>query len=226
MKKYKVCVFTGTRAEYGLLRTLLYEIKNQPEFELQIVASCMHLSPEFGLTYKEIEKDGFKIDERVEMLLSSDSPAGTVKSMGVGMIGFADALNRLKPDIVIVLGDRFEALAFALSAFILRIPIAHIHGGEVTEGALDDSMRHAITKLATFHFTSTDSYTKRVIQMGEHPDRVFTVGAMGIDNIKKSKTAFKRRDRKKLRIKFKKFNYLFTYHPPNFFIKIDQKKNF
>lgn len=213
MRKYKICVFTGTRAEYGLLKPLMEEIQKQPEFELQIVASCMHLSPEFGLTYQEIEKDGFKIDEKVEMLLSSDTPVGTVKSMGVGMIGYADALSRLKPDMVIVLGDRFEALAFAISSYILRIPIAHLYGGEITEGALDEGFRHSITKLSYLHFTSTEDYKKRIIQMGEFPDRVFNVGALGLDNIKRFKLLTKEEIEQKLGIKFNKYSFLITYHP-------------
>lgn len=213
MSRRKICVFTGTRADYGLLKPLMEEIQKQPEFELQIVASCMHLSPEFGLTYQEIEKDGFKIDEKVEMLLSSDTPIGTVKSMGVGMIGYADALNRLKPDLVIVLGDRFEALAFALSAYILRIPIAHLYGGEATYGLIDEGIRHSITKLSYLHFTSTEEYRKRVIQMGESPDRVFNVGALGIDNIKNLRLLSKAEIENKLNLKLKKYNYLFTYHP-------------
>lgn len=213
MKTFKICVFTGTRAEYGLLKPLMEEIQKQPEFELQIVASCMHLSLEFGLTYQEIEKDGFKIDEKIEMLLSSDTPIGTVKSMGVGMIGYADALNRLKPDLVIVLGDRFEALAFALSAYILRIPIAHLYGGEVTEGSLDEGFRHSITKLSNLHFTSTEEYRKRVIQMGESPERVFNVGALGLDNVRKLKLLSKEETEKKLGLKFNKYSFLITYHP-------------
>ena len=213
MKTYKICVFTGTRAEYGLLKPLMEEIQKQSEFELQIVASCMHLSPEFGLTYQEIEKDGFKIDEKVEMLLSSDTAIGTVKSMGVGMIGYADALNRLKPDLAIVLGDRFEALAFAVSAYILRIPIAHLYGGEITKGALDEGFRHAITKLSYLHFTSTQEYKKRIIQMGESPERVFNVGALGLDNIKRLKLLSKDELEKALGIKFDKYTFLITYHP-------------
>jgi GDP/UDP-N,N'-diacetylbacillosamine 2-epimerase (hydrolysing) len=189
MKK-RICVFTGTRAEYGLLKPLMDEIKNDSNLELQIVASCMHLSPEFGLTYKEIENDGFIINEKIEMLLSSDTPSGIVKSMGLGMIGYTDALNRLKPDITVVLGDRFEALAFAIASFINRIPIAHLYGGEATEGVIDEGIRHAITKLSYLHFTSNEEYRKRVIQLGEDPKRVFNVGALGIDNIKKTK-AFK-----------------------------------
>ncbi|EEP61155.1 UDP-N-acetylglucosamine 2-epimerase [Sulfurihydrogenibium yellowstonense] len=213
MGKRKVCIFTGTRAEYGLLKPLMDEIKSDPDLELQIVASCMHLSPEFGLTYQQIEKDGFNIDEKVEMLLSSDTPSGIVKSMGLGMIGYTDALNRLKPDITVVLGDRFEALAFAIASFVNRIPIAHLYGGEITEGAIDDAFRHSITKLSYLHFTSTEEYRKRVIQLGEEPERVFNVGALGIDNIKKMKLLNKDEIESKLDIKFKSKNLLITYHP-------------
>jgi UDP-hydrolysing UDP-N-acetyl-D-glucosamine 2-epimerase len=213
MEKRKVCIFTGTRAEYGLLKPLMDEIKSDPDLELQIVASCMHLSPEFGLTYKEIEKDGFNIDEKVEMLLSSDTPSGIVKSMGLGMIGYTDALNRLKPDITVVLGDRFEALAFAIASFVNRIPIAHLYGGEATEGSIDEGMRHCITKLSYLHFTSTEEYRRRVIQLGEEPQRVFNVGALGIDNIKKMKLLNKDEIESKLGIKFKSKNLLITYHP-------------
>jgi GDP/UDP-N,N'-diacetylbacillosamine 2-epimerase (hydrolysing) len=213
MGKRKVCIFTGTRAEYGLLKPLMDEIKSDPDLELQIVASCMHLSPEFGLTYQEIEKDGFNIDEKVEMLLSSDTPSGILKSMGLGMIGYTDALNRLKPDITVVLGDRFEALAFAIASFVNRIPIAHLYGGEITEGAIDDAFRHSITKLSYLHFTSTEEYRKRVIQLGEEPERVFNVGALGIDNIKKMKLLNKDEIESELGIKFKSKNLLITYHP-------------
>ncbi len=213
MGKRKICIFTGTRAEYGLLKPLMDEIKSDPDLELQIIASCMHLSPEFGLTYKEIENDGFTIDEKIEMLLSSDTPSGIVKSMGLGMIGYTDALNRLKPDITVVLGDRFEALAFAVASFVNRIPIAHLYGGEATEGSIDEGIRHCITKLSYLHFTSTEEYRKRVIQLGEDPQRVFNVGALGIDNIKKMKLLTKDEIESKLGIKFKSKNLLITYHP-------------
>lgn len=179
----KVCVITGTRAEYGILSSLMKLIQQDENLLLQIVATNMHLSPEFGLTYREIENDSFRIDKKVEMLLSSDTPNGTVKSMGLATIGFADALEDLKPDLVIILGDRYEMLAAAQAALIYKIPIAHLYGGEITEGAYDDSIRHAITKLSHLHFTSTEEYRHRVIQLGEDPERVFYVGALGIDNI-------------------------------------------
>ncbi|MGR5000284.1 UDP-N-acetylglucosamine 2-epimerase [Vibrio celticus] len=179
----KVAVFTGTRAEYGLLFWLLKDIQSDPVLTLQLLVSGMHLSPEFGDTYKQIEKDGFQIDEKIEILLSSDSPVGTAKSMGLGVLGFADALSRLAPDVLVILGDRFEALAAAQTAMILRIPIIHLHGGEITEGAYDDAIRHAITKLSYLHGTSTDEYRNRVIQLGESPERVKNVGAIGLDHL-------------------------------------------
>ena len=209
----KICVFTGTRAEYGLLKPLMEEIEKDEDSELQIIASGMHLSPEFGLTYKEIEKDGFTINEKIEMLLSSDTPVGISKSIGLGVIGYTDALERLKPDITVVLGDRFEALAFAIASFTLKIPIAHLYGGETTVGALDEGYRHAITKLSYLHFTSTEEYRKRVIQLGEEPERVFNVGALGIDNIKKLKLLSKEEVEKRLGKKLKKRNLLITFHP-------------
>src|SRR5690606_11068862 len=185
MKKRKICVVTGTRAEYGLLYWLMKEIQQDEEFELQLVVTGMHLSPEFGLTYKEIKEEGFVINEKIEILLSSDSAVGVVKSMGLAVIEFAGVFNKLSPDLVIILGDRFEMLAVAQTALIENIPIAHIHGGELTFGAYDDSIRHAITKMATSHFTSTEEYRNRVIQLGENPNRVWNVGALGIENILK-----------------------------------------
>lgn len=179
----KICVITGTRAEYGIMSNLMRLIRDDDKTTLQIIATNMHLSPEFGLTYQEIEKDGFRIDKKVEMLLSSDTPVGTLKSMGLATIGIADALNELHPDLVIILGDRYEMLAAAECAMIMKIPIAHLYGGEITEGAYDDSIRRCITKLSNLHFTSTDEYRKRVIQLGEQPERVFYVGVLGIDNI-------------------------------------------
>ena len=168
----KICVITGTRAEYGLLKPLIKKISDDSGVELQLVVTGMHLSPEFGLTYREIEEDGFEITERNEMLLSSDTPNGIAKSIGLGMIGFADIFTRIKPDIVVILGDRYEALAAATAAMVHRIPIAHIHGGELTLGAVDDAIRHSITKMSTLHFTSTEEYRKRVIQLGEDPENV------------------------------------------------------
>jgi UDP-N-acetylglucosamine 2-epimerase (non-hydrolysing) len=182
----KICVFTGTRAEYGLLYWLMKDIEKHQELELQIIVSGSHLSPEFGLTYQQIESDGFYINDKVEMLLSSKSAVGTAKSIGLGVLGFADALAKLAPDYLVILGDRYEALAIAQTAMILRIPIAHLNGGEVTEGAYDDAIRHAITKLSYLHFTANDGYSKRVIQLGEEPSRVFNVGSIGLEHLKRT----------------------------------------
>lgn len=209
----KICVATGTRAEYGLLKPLMTAIQNQPDWQLQVLATGAHLSPEFGLTYKVIEDDGFKIDKKVEMLLSSDTASSIIKSMGVGMIGFADALGDLKPDVIIILGDRYEMLSVASSALIFNIPIVHIHGGEVTEGAYDDAIRHAITKMSHIHFASTEKYRNRIIQMGEDPDLVFNVGAIGLDNVKNINMLSKEELEKELGITFKKYNYQVTFHP-------------
>lgn len=181
----KVCVVTGSRAEYGLLKGLMRLIDQDPDLLLQVIATNMHLSPEFGLTYREIEKDGFAIDKKVQMLLSSDTANATAKSVGLGTIGFADAYEDLKPDLIVVLGDRYEILSAVSTALFYKIPVAHLHGGEISEGAYDDCIRHAITKMSHLHFTSTDEYRKRVIQLGESPDRVFNVGAPGVENIKK-----------------------------------------
>ena len=209
----KICFFTGTRAEYGLLFPLMKLIKEKKEYELQIIASGMHLSPEFGLTYKEIEKDGFKINEKIEILLSSDSDIGISKAIGLGLISFSETLKRLEPDITIILGDRFEALSMAISSYIMKFPIAHIHGGERTEGAIDEGIRHSITKMSYLHFTSTAEYRKRVVQLGENPERVFNVGAIGLDNIKNLQLLTKEQIEKSLNFKFGNKNILFTYHP-------------
>jgi GDP/UDP-N,N'-diacetylbacillosamine 2-epimerase (hydrolysing) len=221
----KICIATGSRAEYGLLKPLLTEIKKEKDWQLQIVATAMHLAPEFGLTYKEIENDGFNIDKKVEILLSSDTPLSVIKSIGIGLLGFADALKELQPDLIIILGDRFEMLAVAEAALILKIPIAHLHGGELTEGAYDDSIRHAITKMSHLHFASTEIYRRRIIQMGENPDCVFNVGAIGLDNIRNLKLLSKSAVQKKLNFNFKKYNYLITYHPETI-KKSSTKKDF
>jgi GDP/UDP-N,N'-diacetylbacillosamine 2-epimerase (hydrolysing) len=210
--KRKICIITGTRAEYGLLYWLMKEIESDKDLELQLIVTGMHLSPEFGLTYKEIEKE-FKIDKKIEMLLSSDTPVGISKSMGLAQISFAEAFNELAPDIVVILGDRYEVFSAASAAMVSRIPIAHIHGGEVTEGAFDESIRHSITKMAHLHFTATEEYRRRVIQLGEYPDRVFNVGAMGIENIKKLKLLNKEEFEKSINFKLNKKNILVTFHP-------------
>lgn len=180
----KICVVTGSRAEYGLLSGLMRAIKEDKELQLQVIATNMHLSPEFGLTYREIEKDGFQVDKKVQMLLSSDTPNATTKSVGLATIGFADAYEDLQPDLLVVLGDRFEILAAVTAALFFKIPVAHLHGGEITEGAYDDCIRHAITKMSHLHFTETEEYRQRVIQLGEQPERVFNTGAIGVYNIK------------------------------------------
>ena len=212
MNKRKICVVTGTRAEYGLLYWLMKEIEADDTLELQLIATGMHLSPEFGLTYKEIEKD-FKIDKKIEMLLSSDTPIGISKSMGLAQISFAEAYDELKPDIVVVLGDRYEIFSAVSAAMIACIPIAHLHGGETTEGAFDESIRHSITKISHIHFTAADEYMNRVIQLGEHPDRVFNVGGLGIDNIKKLKLLNREEFEKSIGFKLNKKNILVTFHP-------------
>ena len=208
----KICVVTGTRAEYGLLYWLMKEIQQDDELELQLVVTGMHLSPEFGLTYKQIEADGFVIDEKVEMLLSADSPSAIAKSIGLGTIGFADTFSRLTPDILVLLGDRFESFAAAQTGMIHRIPIAHIHGGELTEGLIDDPIRHSITKMAQLHFTAAEPYRQRVIQMGEQPDKVFNVGAPGIDGIKKITLLSKEDLSNSFGLNLDRF-FLITLHP-------------
>lgn len=209
----KICVITGTRAEYGILSSLMKLIQQDENLLLQIIATNMHLSPEFGLTYREIEKDGFRIDKKVEMLLSSDTPNGTVKSMGLATIGLADALEDLKPDLIIILGDRYEMLAAAQAALIYKIPVAHLYGGEITEGAYDDSIRHAITKLSHLHFTSTEEYRHRVIQLGEDPKRVFYVGALGIDNILSEPIMSLEKLEESLKFSLSPHYLLITFHP-------------
>jgi len=209
----KVCVVTGARAEYGLLFPIIKEINNHNSLELQIISTCMHHSPEFGLTYKEIELDGFKIDWKVEMLLSSDTPVGIAKSMGLATIGFSDAYEQLKPDIIIILGDRFELLSAASAALVARIPIAHIHGGETTEGAIDESIRHSITKMSHLHFTTTEIHMKRVIQLGENKENVYNFGAPGIDNIINFDLLTLKEFEKAIDFKLSNRNILVTFHP-------------
>ncbi len=208
----KICVVTGTRAEYGLLYWLMKEIESDKDLELQLIVTGMHLSGEFGLTYKEIEKE-FKIDKKIEMLLSSDTSIGISKSMGLAQISFAEAYDELKPDMVIVLGDRYEIFSAATAAMIAKISIAHLHGGETTEGAFDESIRHSITKMSHLHFTATEEYKNRVIQLGEHPNRVFNVGGMGIENIKRLKLLSKEEFEKSIDFKLNKKNVLVTFHP-------------
>lgn len=209
----KICVVTGTRAEYGLLRGVMDAIQADPELTLQVVATGMHLSPEFGLTYREIEADGFVIDRKVEMLVSSDTPVGVAKSMGLGMIGFAEALAGLAPDMLVVLGDRFEIFAAAAAALVARVPIAHLHGGETTEGAFDEAFRHSITKMAHLHFVAAEPYRRRVIQLGEAPDRVFLVGGLGVDAIKRATLLGREALEDSFDFRFGPRNLLVTFHP-------------
>ena len=212
-KKIKICVFTGGRAEYGLLKPLLEEIRNDSELELQLLVTGMHLSTEFGLTSHVIEDDGFSINEKVEMVLSSDTSTAICKSMGLGLIGFGESLNRLKPDILVLLGDRYETLAAAIGALVSRVPIAHIQGGELTFGATDDAMRHAITKMSMLHFASTEIYRRRVIQLGENPDRVFNVGGLNTAMISSTKLLSRVDLEARLGFKFGKLNCIVTFHP-------------
>jgi len=210
--KRKICVVTGTRAEYGLLYWLMKEIEVDSELKLQLIVTGMHLSPEFGLTYKEIEKE-FKIDTKIEMLLSSDTSIGISKSMGLAQISFAEVYEKLKPDIVVLLGDRYEIFSAVSAAMIARVPVAHLHGGETTEGAFDEAIRHSITKMSHLHFVATEEYRKRVIQLGEEPKRVFNVGGMGIENIKRLKLLRKEEFEKSIDFKLNRKNILVTFHP-------------
>ena len=218
MTNRKVAVFTATRAEYGLLYWLMKDIQASKKLTLQVIVSGMHLSPEFGETWKQIEQDGFNIDAKVEMLLSSDTAVGIIKSMGLGTIGFSDTLERLKPDALVVLGDRFEAIAVVQAAHIMRIPVVHLHGGEITEGAFDDAFRHAITKMANLHFVSAEPYRKRVIQMGEDPSTVHNVGAIGLDHLKRSSMMSlsdlsASLNKECLNFELKQPYFVVTYHP-------------
>jgi GDP/UDP-N,N'-diacetylbacillosamine 2-epimerase (hydrolysing) len=213
MKKLrKICIVTGTRADYGLLTPLLHEIKNDKDLELQLIVTGMHLSPEFGLTYKEIEKE-FKIDKKIEILLSSDSSVGVSKAMGLANISFSEVFQELEPDILVVLGDRFEIFSAVSTAMILRIPVAHLSGGELTEGTIDDSIRHSITKMSHLHFVATQEYKNRVIQLGENPNRVYNFGEAGLDNIINLDLLSKGDFEKSIDFVLDKQSLLITYHP-------------
>ena len=211
--KRKICVITGTRAEFGLLRWVMQGIQDDPDLVLQVIATGAHLSPEFGLTYREIEKEGFQIDHKVEMLTSSDTSVGIAQSMGLGMIGFAGALSTLKPDLIVVLGDRFEIFSAVSAALVARIPVAHLHGGETTEGAFDEAFRHSITKMSHLHFVAAQAYRQRVIQLGEQPQRVFQVGGLGVDTIKRTKLLDRAALEATMDFKFGIKNLLITFHP-------------
>jgi len=213
LNKRKVCVVSGTRADYGLLYWLLKEIENDEDLELQLVATGMHLSPEFGLTYKNIEDDDFNISDKVEILLSSDTEIAVSKAVGLGCISFSESFKKLNPDLILVLGDRFEIFAAATAAMVSKTPIVHLHGGETTQGAIDESIRHSITKMATYHFPAAEEYKKRIIQMGEKPDRVFNFGMAGLDNIYKLDLLSKKELENNLEFKLDKKFAIATYHP-------------
>jgi GDP/UDP-N,N'-diacetylbacillosamine 2-epimerase (hydrolysing) len=213
LDKRKICVVTGTRAEYGLLYWVINKLNDDPDIELQILVTGMHLSPEFGLTYKQIEADGFHINKKIESILSSDSSVGISKSMGLGMIGFSEAYQELAPDMVLLLGDRFEIFSAATAAMVARIPIAHVSGGETTEGVIDESIRHSITKMSHLHFASTEEYRNRIIQLGEQPEFVYNFGALGIENINKLNLLSQADFEEKIAFKLNKRNILVTFHP-------------
>jgi GDP/UDP-N,N'-diacetylbacillosamine 2-epimerase (hydrolysing) len=209
----RICVVTGTRAEYGLLRWVMEGIQDREGLELKVVATGAHLSPQFGLTYREIESDGFVIDRRVEMLLNSDSPTGVTKSIGLGLVGFADVLRELQPDLMVLLGDRFEVFAAAAAAMVACVPIAHLSGGESTEGAFDEAIRHSISKMSHLHFVAAEEYRRRVIQLGEHPDRVFNVGGLGVEAILRLDLLDREELERSLRFELAPRNLLITFHP-------------
>ena len=217
----RICVITGGRMDYGHLYKVMKKISASKLLKLQVIATCMHLSPEFGLTFKKIEKDGFKIDKKVECLLSSDTPSAVAKSVGIASISFSDAYLDLNPDLILIMGDRYELLAAAQTALLMKIPIIHISGGDTTEGAYDEAIRHSITKMSHFHFvTNVDAY-KRVKQLGENPENIFNVGSPTIDYILETPIISKLELEKKLNFKLKKTNIIFTYHP----VTLNPKKN-
>ena len=220
----KILVITSGRADYGLLYWVMRNIDASPDYELQIIATGMHLSPEFGSTYQKIEEDGFTINRKVELLLSSDTNEAISKSMGLGMIGFSSAFEELQPDLIVVLGDRFEIFAAVATAMVQKFPIAHIHGGESTEGSIDEAIRHCITKMSHLHFTANEKYSKRVIQLGENPGRVFNVGGPGIENIKKLKLLTKVQLEKAINFKLNIKNILVTFHPVTLENKTSKKQ--
>ena len=209
----KISIVTGTRAEYGLLKPVIEKVNHAGTMELQLVVTGMHLSPEFGLTYREIEQDGYPISAKIEMLLSSDTGVGVTKSMGVALLGFADYFERNRPDIVVILGDRYEALMAATAAMMARIPIAHIHGGETTEGAVDEAIRHSITKMSHLHFTAAEAYRNRVIQLGEQPQNVYHVGALGVENVRSVSLLDRKTLEDAIQFTFRSPAVMVTYHP-------------
>jgi UDP-N-acetylglucosamine 2-epimerase (non-hydrolysing)/GDP/UDP-N,N'-diacetylbacillosamine 2-epimerase (hydrolysing) len=213
MSGRRICVVTGSRAEYGLLYWVMKELQGDADLVLQVIATGMHLAPEFGSTYRVIEEDGFTIDAKVEMLLASDTPVGIAKSIGLGVIGFADAFERLHPDLVVLLGDRFEILAAAQAALVARIPVAHIAGGDTTEGAFDEAIRHSITKMSHLHFVTNEEAARRVRQLGEAPDKVYLVGSPGLDHIERLALLDREELSRQLDHAFRQRNLLVTFHP-------------
>ena len=209
----KICVITGSRSEYGLLRSVMQEIKDSSDLTLQVIATGMHLSPDFGLTFQEIEADGFQINHKVETLIGDDSPLGIAESMSKGLIGCAKAFHELKPNLIVVLGDRYEIVVAVLAALVAKIPVAHIHGGELTVGAFDDALRHSITKMSHLHFVAAEEYKERVIQLGEDPEKVFLVGGLGVDNINKLELLSKSELEDSLNLTFQEKSLLITFHP-------------
>ncbi len=211
--KRKICVVTSTRADYGLLRHLIKLINGSDKFELQLIVTGSHLSKMFGETYKEIEADGFIITRKIDLELVSDTPLGLANSASLGLRGFGDAFDSLNPDLVLVLGDRYEILSAVYAAMLARIPIAHLHGGELTEGLIDEAIRHSITKCSHLHFACNEKYRKRIIQLGENPKTVFNVGGLGVDAIKNINLLSRSELENSLGIKFKNKNLLITFHP-------------
>ena len=211
--KRKICVVTGSRADYGLLRLVMQEIKDDPQLILQVIAIGMHLSPTFGSTYEEIENDGFRIDSKIHILTTVDTPIGIAESIATGIAGCAKAFDELHPDIIVVLGDRFEIFAAATAALVAKIPVAHIHGGEITVGAFDEAFRHSITKMSHLHFVAAEEYRSRVVQLGEKPKNIFLVGGLGVDGINHIRYLNKEELEASLGIKFQQKSLLITFHP-------------
>ena len=220
----RVCVLTATRAEYGLLKNIIMKLQKVSELEVNVVVTGMHLSPEFGLTYREIEQDGIEIHKKIEILLSSDTSSSISKTMGLALIQFADYFQESKPDLLLVLGDRYETLAVCIAAMNQQVPIAHLYGGETTEGAVDEAIRHAITKLSYLHFTSTEEYRHRVIQLGEAPERVYTVGAMGTENIMSQQLMSKKDLEENLHFSLGDRYAVVTFHPVTLEIGSERKQ--
>lgn len=213
MRRRRIAVVTGSRAEYGLLHWVLHDLQAHPEVELQLIVTGMHLAPEFGMTVREIERDGIPIARKVEMLLSSDTPGGVLKSMALGIIGLSDAIEQLRSDIMLVLGDRFEILAAAQVALIHNVALVHIAGGDITEGAFDESIRHAVTKMSQLHLVTSELSARRVIQMGEDPARVHVVGSPGLDQLHRTPLLARAQLEHELGACLGKHNYLITFHP-------------